>query len=71
MAGNPTPVAVIAAEQDRLVRPERTQALVERLPNLVFHRVLAGAAHNTLYQLPTYPETLKAAFAALRAAADG
>ena len=70
MAGNPTPVAVIAAEQDRVVRPERTRALVERVPNLVFERVLAGAAHNTLYQLPAYAEALKDAFAALRAAAE-
>jgi len=70
MAGNPTPVAVIAAEQDRLVRPERTRALVERVPNLVFERVLAGAAHNTLYQLPAYAEALKDAFAALRGAAE-
>jgi pimeloyl-ACP methyl ester carboxylesterase len=70
MAGNQTPVAVIAAERDRLVRPERTRALVERVPNLVFERVLTGAAHNTLYQLPAYAEALKDAFAALRAAAE-
>jgi len=71
MAGNPTPVAVIAAERDQVVRPERTRALVERLPNLVFHRVLEGANHNTLYQLPVYEQSLEAAFAAIRAAADG
>jgi pimeloyl-ACP methyl ester carboxylesterase len=71
MAGNRTPVAVIAAEHDRVVRPERTRALVAQLPNLVFHRVLDGAAHNTLYQLPIYRQTLEAAFAAVRAAADG
>ena len=71
MAGNPTPVAVIAAERDRVVRPERTRVLVESLPNLVFHRVLEGAAHNTLYQVPTYQQTLEAAFAAIRAAAAG
>jgi hypothetical protein len=71
MAGNRTPVAVIAAERDRVVRPERTKVLVERLPNLVFHRVLAGAAHNTLYQVPAYAEALKEAFAAVRAAAEG
>jgi pimeloyl-ACP methyl ester carboxylesterase len=69
MAGNSTPAAVIAAEADQVVRPARTRALVERLPNLVFHRVLAGASHNTLYQLPAYAEALKEAFAALRAAA--
>ena len=71
MAGNLSPVAVIAAEHDRVVRPARTRALVAQLPNLVFHRVLDGAAHNTLYQLPIYQDALKAAFAAVRAAADG
>ena len=70
MAGNPTPVAVIAAEQDQVVRPERTRALVARLSNLVFHRVLAGAAHNTLYQLPIFDQALETALAAIRAAAD-
>jgi pimeloyl-ACP methyl ester carboxylesterase len=69
MAGNPTPVAVIAAAQDRLIRPRRTAALVERLENLVFYRALEGADHNTLYQVPIYEETLDAAFAAIAGAA--
>jgi pimeloyl-ACP methyl ester carboxylesterase len=70
MAGNATPVAVIAAARDRVVRPERTQTLVARLSNLVFHEVLADAAHNTLYQLPVYKQAVQTAFAALRRAAD-
>jgi hypothetical protein len=70
MAGNPTPAAVIAAEHDQVVRPERTRALVERLPNLVFHRLLADATHNTIYHLPAFEQALEAAFAALRGAAD-
>ena len=70
MAGNPTPVAVIAAEHDRVVRPERTRALLEGLSNLVFYQVLTDAAHNTLYQLPKFEQVLEAAFAALRNAAD-
>jgi pimeloyl-ACP methyl ester carboxylesterase len=70
MAGNATPVAVIAADRDRVVRPERTRALVEELSNLVFYQVLTDAAHNTLYQLPNFEQALEAAFAALRSAAD-
>jgi alpha-beta hydrolase superfamily lysophospholipase len=70
MAGNPTPVAVIAAERDRVVRPERTRALVDRLSNMVFYQVLTDAAHNTLYRLPNFEQVLRAAFAALRGAAD-
>jgi hypothetical protein len=69
MTGNPTPVAVIAAAQDRVIRPRRTAALVERLENLVFYRALEGADHNTLYQVPIYEETLDAAFAAIAGAA--
>ena len=69
MAGNPTPVAVIAAAQDRVIRPRRTAALVARLENLVFYRALEGADHNTLYQVPIYEETLDAAFAAIAGAA--
>jgi uncharacterized protein len=69
MTGNRTPAAVIAAAQDRLIRPRRTAALVERLENLVFYRALEGADHNTLYQVPIYEETLEAAFTAIVGAA--
>ncbi len=68
MALNPTPVAVIAAEQDRLVKPKRTAALVEQIQNLVFHRVIPGAEHNTVAELPIYAETLREALDALRRA---
>jgi pimeloyl-ACP methyl ester carboxylesterase len=68
MAGNPTPVAVIAAAEDRVVKPQRTRALVEGIENLVFERTLAGADHNTLYELPSYQEALRAAFDALSGA---
>ena len=66
MTDNPTPVAVIAAASDRVVKPRRTRALIAGLENLVFEATLPGADHNTLYQLPAYESTLQAAFAALR-----
>ena len=69
MTGNPTPVAVIAAAEDRVVSPRRTRALIAGLENLVFQATLPGADHNTLYQLPAYESTLQAAFGALRTAA--
>jgi pimeloyl-ACP methyl ester carboxylesterase len=71
MADNGTPVAVIAAAEDRVVRPERTRTLVEQLDTLVFERTLEGATHNTLYELPIYELTLRAAFAAVQAHAGG
>lgn len=70
MAGNRTPTAVIAAEQDRIVRPHRTQALAEQIPNLVFNITLPDADHNTIGHLPTYRETVRAAMAAVREAAE-
>lgn len=66
MTGNPTPTAVIAAGEDRVVKPSRTKALIARLENLVFQATLAGAGHETLYELPAYKATLLAAFGALR-----
>lgn len=66
---NPTPVAVIAAAEDRVVKPRRTRALIAGLENLVFQATLPDADHNTLYQLPAYGTTLQAALGALRKAA--
>ena len=71
MTGNATPAAVIAAAEDRVVKPHRTKALIARLDNLVFEATLQGAGHETLYQLPAYETTLEAAFAALQDAASG
>ena len=65
MRANRTPVAVIAAEDDRVVRPERTAALRNQLLNLVFDRTLAGASHATIDDLPAYGATFREAFEAL------
>ena len=71
MSDNPTPVAVIAAAADRVVRPHHTKALIAKLQNLVFEATLPGADHNTLYEVPAYETTLRAAFEALQRAATG
>ncbi|HEX5079935.1 MAG TPA: hypothetical protein VFV80_12355, partial [Geminicoccaceae bacterium] len=68
MQGNDTPVAMIAAEGDHVVRPQRTAALRNRIANLVFERSLAGAAHATIYELPAYAATFREAFEALERA---
>jgi uncharacterized protein len=70
MTGNPTPAAVIAAAEDRVVKPLRTEALLAQLDNLVFQATLQDAGHETLYELPAYKTTLQAAFGALRDAAS-
>jgi pimeloyl-ACP methyl ester carboxylesterase len=43
------PVAVIAAEQDDLVRPERTEALRRAVRDLRHDAVLPGATHNDIF----------------------
>lgn len=43
------PVALIAAEHDEIVPNERTDALREVIPNLVFDRTIARAGHNDIY----------------------
>lgn len=65
LRGNQTPVAVIAAADDRVVRPQRTAALRQQISNLVFDRTLAGASHATIHHLPAYAGTFKEAFDAL------
>jgi pimeloyl-ACP methyl ester carboxylesterase len=65
MQANGTPVAVIAAEGDRVVRPQRTAALRNRISNLVFDRTLPGASHATINNLPAYGVTFREAFEAL------
>lgn len=68
MTGNPTPVAVIAAAEDRVVRPERTEALVEHLENLVFKAVIGEATHNTILGFDAYDEAFRGAFRSLAGA---
>jgi uncharacterized protein len=69
VADNWTPIAVIAADDDTIIRPRRTAALVRQIPNLVFERVIPNADHNTIYALPAYRDALQAAFDALHEAA--
>ncbi len=69
MRNNQTPVAVIAAEGDRVVRASRTAALREAVPNLVFDRTLSGASHAGIHELPAYQIAFEEAFEALDHAA--
>ena len=62
------PVALIAAERDTLVTPERTESLRGELPNLAFDRTIAGADHNSIYQSPLFREAMGEAMEAVTAA---
>lgn len=68
MAGNPVPVAIIAAENDQVIRPERTETLRASIDRLVFDRTIQGAGHGDLHQLPAYDRALMNAFEALSSA---
>ncbi len=70
LAGTDIPVAVIAAAEDRVVPPARTEALRRVLRREVFHAILP-ATHSGIYDLPEIDDTLRAAFDALALAASG
>jgi pimeloyl-ACP methyl ester carboxylesterase len=55
------PVALVAAERDRLVRPERTEALRRGVANLVHDTTLAGAQHNDIFLHPGFEIAMRQA----------
>ncbi|MGI9416977.1 MAG: alpha/beta hydrolase [Geminicoccaceae bacterium] len=69
MAGNRTPVAIIAAENDRVIKPARTEALRQAIERLVFDRTIKGAGHAEIHGMAAYQEALLEALDALNAAA--
>jgi len=69
LEGAPIPVAIIAAGQDRLIRPARTDALRAAIPNLVFDRVFPDAAHNDILAQPGIEQAMRDALARVRGAA--
>lgn len=55
------PVAIIAAQHDKIVPAERTEALRRRVTDLVFDRTIAGAGHNDLYARSDFQLALREA----------
>lgn len=66
-----TPIALIAAEQDVVVRPARTDVLRRAIGNLVFDRTIEGAGHVDLYDRQDYDDAVNEALTALKQAHDG
>ena len=62
LKGNRVPVAVIAAEQDEIIRPARTAALRRQLPNLVYDQTIARAGHNDIYGRAEFEEAMRKAY---------
>ena len=61
--GTSAPVALIAAADDTLIRPERTARLRAAVPNLVLSDSIAGADHNGIYQMPAFQDAMRRALA--------
>ena len=64
---NPVPAAVIAAERDEIVPAERTQALRDVIPELVFEKTIARAGHNDIYARSDFQQAMHSALSALGA----
>ena len=65
LAGSDVPVAIIAAADDDIIPPRRTDALRTRLENLAFDRTIGGAGHNDLYTRPEFAEAFGSALGSL------
>ena len=65
LKGAEVPVALISGEYDTLIRPARTQALRQHVPNLVYDRTIGGAGHNDIYVRPEFQQAMQEALAAL------
>ena len=57
------PVAIIAAERDEIVPGDRTAALRELVPNLVYDNTIARAGHNDIYARSDFHEAMREALA--------
>lgn len=56
-----TPVAIIAAEKDDIVAPERTDALRRKIAKLVFDRTIPRAGHNDIYARSDFHDAMREA----------
>ena len=54
-----------AAERDEIVPAERTDALRERRPNLVFDRTIPRAGHNDIYARSDFQQAMHEALEAV------
>jgi pimeloyl-ACP methyl ester carboxylesterase len=59
------PVAMIAAERDEIVPPERTQVLRVHVRDLVFDRTISRAGHNDIYSRSEFHDAMHEALAAV------
>lgn len=59
------PTAIVAAANDDIIVPERTEALRRRVKSIVFDATIANAGHNDLYARSAFHEAMREAMDAL------
>jgi pimeloyl-ACP methyl ester carboxylesterase len=67
VAASATPLALIAAEQDTIVSPRRTEPLRKAARNLVLDRIVIGAGHNDLYDRREFVTAMREALSLIEA----
>ena len=67
LRGSPVRVAIIAAEQDGVIPPERTEALRRAVGNLVMTAIIPGTEHNSIAFHPEFRERMREALDAVLA----
>lgn len=67
LKGCQVPVAIIAAQRDEIVLPERTDALRQTVSNLVFDRTILEADHNDIYARSEFHDAMHEALDRLKA----
>jgi len=65
LRGSRVPLAIIAAGDDRIIPPERTNGLRLAIPAVRFDRTIAGAGHNDIYGDPRFRKALGEALEAV------
>ncbi|MEL6980534.1 MAG: alpha/beta hydrolase [Pseudomonadota bacterium] len=60
------PIAIIAAEHDRVIPPPRTEPVRKAARSLVFDRTIAAAGHNDLYDVATFRAAMLEALARMK-----
>ena len=61
------PVAIVAAERDEIVQPDRTDALRPRVPKLVYDHTIGHAGHNDIYTRSDFHAAMREALEAVAA----
>lgn len=63
--GSQTPVAILAAADDEIIPPARTDGLRSKVSNLIFDQTISNAGHNDIYDRPEFQLGLREAMRAV------